>query len=51
MRDIATLLEALPYIREFHGQTVVIGLNTAGPAADFSVFDDLLNGLEWQPSP
>jgi acetylglutamate kinase len=23
-RDIATLLEALPYIREFHGQTVVI---------------------------
>jgi acetylglutamate kinase len=24
VRDIATLLEALPYIREFHGQTVVI---------------------------
>jgi acetylglutamate kinase len=24
MRDIATLLEALPYIREFHGSTVVI---------------------------
>ena len=24
MRDIATLLEALPYIREFYGQTVVI---------------------------
>jgi len=24
IRDIATLLEALPYIREFHGQTVVI---------------------------
>jgi acetylglutamate kinase len=24
MRDIATLLEALPYIRQFHGQTVVI---------------------------
>jgi acetylglutamate kinase len=24
MRDIATLLEALPYIREFHGETVVI---------------------------
>ncbi len=23
-RDIATLLEALPYIREFHGRTVVI---------------------------
>jgi acetylglutamate kinase len=24
MRDVATLLEALPYIREFHGMTVVI---------------------------
>jgi acetylglutamate kinase len=24
MRDIATLLEALPYIRQFHGKTVVI---------------------------
>ena len=24
MRDLGTLLEALPYIREFHGQTVVI---------------------------
>jgi acetylglutamate kinase len=24
MSDVATLLEALPYIREFHGQTVVI---------------------------
>jgi acetylglutamate kinase len=24
VRDVATLLEALPYIREFHGQTVVI---------------------------
>lgn len=24
MRDVATLLEALPFIREFHGQTVVI---------------------------
>jgi acetylglutamate kinase len=24
MRDVKTLLEALPYIREFHGQTVVI---------------------------
>ena len=23
-RDVATLLEALPYIREFHGRTVVI---------------------------
>src|ERR1700758_3339601 len=24
MRDVRTLLEALPYIREFHGKTVVI---------------------------
>src|ERR1700748_272639 len=24
MRDVSTLLEALPYIREFHGRTVVI---------------------------
>jgi len=28
-RDIATLLEALPYIREFHGRTVVIKLGGA----------------------
>jgi acetylglutamate kinase len=35
MRDIATLLEALPYIREFHGKTVVIkygGAAMADPA-------------------
>src|SRR3954447_23524240 len=24
MRDVETLLEALPYIREFHGRTVVV---------------------------
>src|SRR3954464_4843038 len=24
MRDVSTLLEALPYIREFHGRTVVV---------------------------
>src|SRR5438105_14240199 len=24
VRDVATLLEALPYIRDFHGKTVVI---------------------------
>src|SRR5260370_9209164 len=24
MRDVGTLLEALPYIRQFHGKTVVI---------------------------
>ena len=23
-RDVATILEALPYIREFHGRTIVI---------------------------
>src|SRR5690349_7091602 len=30
MRDVATLLEALPYIRQFHGRTVVlkyVGMN------------------------
>ena len=35
MRDIGTLLEALPYIREFHGRTVVIkygGAAMADPA-------------------
>ena len=28
-RDVATLLEALPYIREFHGRTIVIKLGGA----------------------
>jgi acetylglutamate kinase len=35
VRDVATLLEALPYIREFHGKTVVIkygGAAMADPA-------------------
>jgi acetylglutamate kinase len=35
VRDVATLLEALPYIREFHGRTVVIkygGAAMADPA-------------------
>jgi acetylglutamate kinase len=41
MRDVATLLEALPYIRQFHGRTVVIkygGAAMADPALrdDFS---------------
>jgi acetylglutamate kinase len=37
MRDIATLLEALPYIREFHGRTVVIKYGGAAMAdADLS---------------
>src|ERR671919_198981 len=30
MRDVATLLEALPYIRDFHGKTVVI-VHGGGP--------------------
>jgi len=32
MRDIGTLLEALPYIREFHGKTVVIKYGGAAMA-------------------
>jgi acetylglutamate kinase len=32
VRDIATLLEALPYIREFHGKTVVIKYGGAAMA-------------------
>ncbi len=34
MRDVATLLEALPYIREFHGQTVVIKYGGAAMVDD-----------------
>src|SRR6201995_3178595 len=33
-RDVATLLEALPYIREFHGQTVVIKYGGAAMTDD-----------------
>src|SRR4051812_50117893 len=41
MRDIGTLLEALPYIREFHGRTVVIkigggAVTDAGLTHDFA---------------
>jgi acetylglutamate kinase len=32
LRDVATLLEALPYIREFHGRTVVIKYGGAAMA-------------------
>src|SRR3954464_976281 len=32
MHDVGTLLEALPYIREFHGQTVVIKYGGAAMA-------------------
>jgi len=34
MRDVATLLEALPYIREFHGKTVVIKYGGAAMEED-----------------
>ena len=34
MRDVATLLEALPYIREFHGKTVVINYGGAAMIED-----------------
>jgi acetylglutamate kinase len=34
MRDVATLLEALPYIREFHGKTVVIKYGGAAMSND-----------------
>ena len=34
MRDVATLLEALPYIRQFHGRTVVIKYGGAAMAVE-----------------
>ncbi len=34
MRDVATLLEALPYIRDFHGKTVVIKYGGAAMTDD-----------------
>jgi acetylglutamate kinase len=34
VRDVATLLEALPYIREFHGKTVVIKYGGAAMSDD-----------------
>ena len=34
MRDVATLLEALPYIRDFHGRTVVIKYGGAAMIED-----------------
>jgi acetylglutamate kinase len=39
MRDVATLLEALPYIREFHGKTVVIKIGGAA-MTDAGLTDD-----------
>jgi acetylglutamate kinase len=39
MRDVGTLLEALPYIREFHGKTVVIKIGGAA-MTDAGLTDD-----------
>jgi acetylglutamate kinase len=39
MRDVGTLLEALPYIREFHGRTVVIKIGGAA-MTDAGLTDD-----------
>ena len=47
MRDVATLLEALPYIREFHGETVVIKYGGAAMVeADLRELEDLVAGDE-----
>src|SRR5246500_6086692 len=53
-RDVATLLEALPYIREFHGKTVVIkygGAAMTDPALkeDFARDVVLLKYVGMQP--
>ena len=45
MRDIATLLEALPYIRQFHGETIVIkygGAAMIDPALKRSFAQDVV---------
>src|SRR5919206_855619 len=39
MRDVGTLLEALPYIRQFHGKTVVIKIGGAA-MTDAGLTDD-----------
>ena len=50
MRDVGTLLEALPYIREFHGKTVVIKYGGAAmtdaalPGAEPLVYDIAIEG-------
>jgi hypothetical protein len=38
-------------VLKVHGQTVVIYLDTAGPTADFSVFDSFVNNLTWVTTP
>jgi acetylglutamate kinase len=54
MRDVGTLLEALPYIREFHGRTVVIkiggaAMTDAGLTHDFAQDIVLLKYVGLQP--
>jgi acetylglutamate kinase len=54
MRDVGTLLEALPYIREFHGKTVVIkiggaAMTDAGLTDDFAKDVVLLRYVGLQP--
>src|ERR687885_1746978 len=54
MRDVGTLLEALPYIREFHGKTVVIkiggaAMTDAGLTHDFAQDIVLLRYVGLQP--
>jgi acetylglutamate kinase len=54
MRDVATLLEALPYIREFHGKTVVIkyggaAMTDAALKEDFARDVVLLKYVGMQP--
>src|SRR5215475_6483285 len=54
MRDVGTLLEALPYIREFHGKTVVIkyggaAMNDPALREDFARDVVLLKYVEINP--
>src|ERR1044072_2411354 len=44
MRDVGTLLEALPYIREFHGRTVVIKYGGAA-MTDPELVDDFARDI------
>jgi len=44
MRDVGTLLEALPYIREFHGKTVVIKIGGAA-MTDAGLTDDFARDI------
>src|SRR2546421_1090638 len=44
MRDVGTLLEALPYIREFHGKTVVIKIGGAA-MTDAGLTDDFAQDI------